>query len=123
MIDLTLNSLLKQECANYSGDKCLGVNPEGIRFNINGKCYILKDRKPCRYFEKCVIGFAKYLGCYDKVLKEYKNINLSFGMKEKVRHCECGKELLKRERFCAKCKKKKNLESKRKYWKNNKGSD
>ena len=37
--------------------------------------------------------------------------------KQKLRLCECGGyELRRRERYCKKCRKKKKLESKRRYW-------
>ncbi len=122
MDNLTLNNFLRKECANYISSSCLGLNPEGIRFNIDGKCYILKNRKPCNSFEKYVFGYAKYLGCYEKLFKEYQKINPSFGLKEKVRLCECGNELFKRARYCRDCRKKKGLEAKRKYWRKKQGS-
>jgi len=36
--------------------------------------------------------------------------------KQKLRFCECGAELAKRARYCKKCREKKELESKRRYW-------
>ena len=114
---ITLTSFIKQECANYSGDICLGIDVFGKRFRNEDMCWIIKDRKICEYFERCVLGYAKYIGGFDKIFKEYQDINLSITKKES-RVCECGKELLKRERFCMKCKKKRRLEAKKKNWHN-----
>jgi hypothetical protein len=115
MTELTLNSFLKQECANYVSDGCLGVDLIGKGFNIDGKCWILKDHRPCKYFEESVLGVAKYLGCFDKIFSEYQNINLAIKMDQETRVCECGNELLKRERLCLKCKAKKRRDAYKKY--------
>ncbi len=68
--------------------------------------------------EDCVLGAAKYLGCHDKIFAEYQNINLAIKKDQETRICECGNELLKRERFCVKCKAKKRRDSNKKYNKN-----
>ncbi len=118
MDKLTVNSFIKQECANYVSDGCLGVDLRGKGFNVDGKCWVLKDHRPCKYFEDCVLGYAKHLGCYEKIFSEYQNINLTIKNKQETRICECGNELQKRERLCEKCKAKKRKNAYKRYNKN-----
>ena len=112
---VTLASFIKHECCNFVSDGCLGVDFSKNLFNPGDVCFVLKDRKPCKFFEDCVLEVAKHRGCFDRVFGEYQDINLSISSKG-VRRCECGSELLKRERYCEKCRKKKRLEAKRRNW-------
>jgi len=114
---MTLASFVKQECCNFFTNQCLGVDVHSKRFRNQGNCYIT-DRKPCDYFVRVLLLLSKQKGCCDKIFSEYQNIDLAI-KKDKVRQCECGRELSKRERFCKSCRKKRrqktNRENVRKY--------
>ncbi|MDR4503477.1 MAG: hypothetical protein MRK01_01635 [Candidatus Scalindua sp.] len=99
----TLWEFIRQECACLVGGECIGVDAFGVGFREQGKCRILSSR-PCEYFVKAVLPIANVIGCYDQVMKQYQDIDLSI-RKEKVRVCSCGAELSKRERFCIRCRK------------------
>ena len=60
---ITLNSLVRNECCNLVQDSCLGVNLSGKRFRNEGVCWIFQ-KKPCKYFTDCVQMHYKFeTGC------------------------------------------------------------
>ncbi len=119
----TLSSFIRAECANLTKtNECLGVSFEGKGFNLDGECWVIKEKKPCRYFRKCVLPLAEQQGIYSRILLEYTNIDKSIGTGIHTRFCECGTELKPRERFCVKCKKIRRLETKRGYQQKYRGS-
>jgi hypothetical protein len=119
----TLASFIRAECANLTKtNECLGVNSEGKGFNLDGVCWVIKEKKPCKYFKKCVLPLAEHQGIYSRILLEYTNIDKSIGTGIHTRFCECGTELKPRERFCDKCKKIRRLETKRGYQQKYRGS-
>jgi hypothetical protein len=121
--DVTLNSFVRTECANFTKtNECIGVDLKGKGFNLDGACWIIKEKKPCKYFRKCVLPLAEQQGIYSRILLEYTNIDKSIGTGIHTRFCECGTELKPRERFCGKCKKIRRLETKRGYQQKYRGS-
>ncbi len=123
MIKHTLSSFIRAECANLTKtNECIGVDLKGKGFNLAGECWIIKEKKPCKYFRKCVLPLAEQQGIYSRILLEYTNIDKSIGTDIHTRFCECGTELKPRERFCAKCKKIRRLETKREYQQKYRGS-
>ncbi len=116
MTDLvTLNSLVKSECCNYVSDSCLGIDFSRKVFNTENVCFLLikkKHRKPCRFFAISVLPLKLQL------IEKYRKLTRDTQAESyKLRLCECGKEFLrKRERFCEKCRRKKERGSKRRYW-------
>jgi hypothetical protein len=114
---ITLASFVKQECCNLVSGECLGLNADNTRFRNQGKCYIT-ERRQCEYFTRVLLPLSNQKGCYDKIISDYQSIDLAI-KKERVRQCECGRELSKRERFCKSCRKKRrqrtNRENVRKY--------
>ncbi len=105
MIDLTLGSFLKQECANVMRQtECIGIDVLGKRFRSEGPCYVLKQ-DPCGYFVKCVLPIAKQKG-YGNVISRYQRIDINSELKKvKVRKCGCGEDLPKCKKYCEKCRK------------------
>ncbi len=128
LIKMTLFDLVRQECCNLVSDECLGTNVNGNRLKRNSKTTIIyqypyeleyknaglcwvQEGITCDYFERFVL-----LGNGNKAIaKEYEKC-VSGIKKQKLRFCECGAELAKGARYCEKCRKKKKLESKRRYW-------
>ena len=136
LIKLILFSLVKQKCCNFVSDECHGslvgkciggdVNggklkresqtaviyqyPYEFTYPNAGLCWV-QEGITCDYFERFVL-----LGNGNKAIaKEYEKC-VSGIKKQKLRFCECGAELAKGARYCEKCRKKKKLESKRRYW-------
>lgn len=107
-----LISFVKDECANY--DHYYG----GCLFAE--KCKVVDSKKPCKYFERAVLGTPDYkyrLSNYDyeKLFEQYSEINLSYqGQGIQVRRCECGEPLQKGRQCCVKCREKRKRESWRK---------
>ncbi len=116
MIKHTLSSFIRAECANLTNtNECIGVDLKGKGFNLDGVCWIIKEKKPCKYFKKCVLPLAKMNGCHDRIIREYMKIDKTVDQSEETRFCECGTELKPRERFCGKCKKRKRQNTYRGY--------
>ncbi len=114
MIKHTLSSIIRDECANLTKtNECIGVDLKGKGFNLDGVCWVIKEKKPCRYFRKCVLPLAELQGIYSLILREYANIDKSIGVGIHTRFCDCGIELKPRERFCEKCRKKRRQETHR----------
>tara|TARA_Y100000294_G_scaffold148938_1_gene145547 strand:- start:145 stop:510 length:366 start_codon:yes stop_codon:yes gene_type:complete len=110
-IKQTLNSLVRNECCNLVQGSCLGVDLFGKRFRSEGECWIFQ-KKPCTFFTTSVLPLEPQLT--EKYRKLTKDIRVE---SHETRLCECGEyELHKRERYCEKCREKKELESKRRYW-------
>ena len=103
---------LKQHCACWVENMCLGVDAQRHTFNNSGKCLIM-DRKVCRYFRAGVLPIAKEKDLYDKIAKLYSKIDKSFVLV--ITHkCKCGAEIQKRMRFCDKCRHKNRIDTYRK---------
>ena len=128
-IKQTLNSHVRNECCNLVSDECLGTNVNGNRLKRNSKTTIIyqypyeleyknaglcwvQEGVTCDYFERFVLPGN---GNKAAIAKEYKKC-VSGIKKQKLRFCECGAVLAKGARYCEKCRKKKKLESKRRYW-------
>ena len=125
---ITLSDLVQQECCNLFQDECIGTDVNGNRLKRNSKTTIIyqypyeleyknaglcwvQEGVTCDYFERFVLP-----GNGNKAIaKEYKKC-VSGIKKQKLRFCECGAVLAKGARYCEKCRKKKKLESKRRYW-------
>ncbi len=119
----TLTSFIRAECASFTGNGCIGftikreldkrgnIELKNKMFNNSGKCLIIENKKPCKYFKKSVLPLAELQGIYSKILLEYTNIDESIVKNIHTRFCECGEELKPRERFCDKCKKKRRTEA------------
>ena len=129
LIKMTLFDLVRQECCNLVSDECLGTNVNGNRLKRNSKTTIIyqypyeleyknaglcwvQEGITCDYFERFVLPGN---GNKAAIAKEYKKC-VSGIKKQKLRFCECGAVLAKGARYCEKCRKKKKLESKRRYW-------
>ena len=100
-----LGTFVRNECANY--DSHYG----GCLFeDFGGKCAVVDLGKPCRYFERAVLGPPDYpykTAGYDwgRLFAAYGQINPTFaGRGVTVRRCECGAVLSTRERVCEKCR-------------------
>ena len=104
--------MAKMECANYVGQGCI----------INDKCKLAaKPLKRCVYFEKCVLGmplqpdadknprYPEYL----VAMQQYQGATATRVTAVKLRVCECGQPLAKRQRVCVACAKKRRRESNR----------
>ena len=119
---------LSDECHGSLVGKCIGGDVNGGRLKREsqtaviyqypyeftypnaGLCWV-QEGITCDYFERFVL-----LGNGNKAIaKEYEKC-VSGIKKQKLRFCECGAELAKGARYCEKCRKKKKLESKRRYW-------
>ncbi len=118
--NITILTFIKQECACYVSNECLGIEVFGRGFREQGKCYIA-ERKPCDYFIRCVLPIANKMGCYDRIMKEYHDFDPTI-QKTSTRFCECGTELSKRERCCLRCRKKRRQKTKREYQRFYRGS-
>lgn len=114
-----LTSFIRQHCANWTGDTCIGV--DGAKQFNQGACLVMQG-KPCPYFEKAVLPIcdSAYPCADDKAVKQYRlliklyhkcNHNIVESEQVKVRLCECGASLLPRQRMCAKCRRRRRLES------------
>ena len=111
---ITLNSLVRNECCNLVQDSCLGVDLFGKRFRNEGECWIF-NKNPCSFFTTSVLPLEPQLT--EKYRKLTKDTRVE---SHESRLCECGEyELRRRERFCEKCRKKRrqrtNRENLRKY--------
>jgi hypothetical protein len=79
---------------------------------------LVQDGKRCRYFERAVLPTAADIGLKALVYSLYED---HIGMIErlkigKIRKCpDCGGELLPRQRYCQRCKRKRALEAKRNW--------
>jgi hypothetical protein len=112
----------KAECANWIDPhgrkgRCIGTDTSGdVQFNSSGKCWLTEGR-PCKYFERCVLGPADYkyrLPCYDyeQLFEQYAAINRAYLSKQvTVRRCECSAALKPRHRYCEDCTRKKRQET------------
>lgn len=97
-----------------SGNRCIGVDVNFSVFrNDMGVCWIKKS-KACTFFARCILPLAVREG-YKDTIDSYRVIDSSI-KNVKTRHCKCGSRLARRARYCEKCRKKKKLESKRRYW-------
>lgn len=108
-MDISLMGFVRRECACLVSDQCIGIEVVNNSFRKPGKCWV-QEKNPCEYFVRVVLPVAHNLGCYDKVMLEYQDIDLAI-KKRKPRFCECGIELLKGCQICGKCKKKKRREN------------
>ncbi|MHC4266933.1 MAG: hypothetical protein ACYSTS_00580 [Planctomycetota bacterium] len=115
MIDLTLTSFIRNECANLiRQNECLGVDTLGKRFRNEGPCYVL-EKDACIYFVKAVLPIAKQRG-YGNVISQYQRIDINSELKNvKIRNCVCGAEIPKGKQVCEKCRKKKRQKTHREY--------
>ena len=100
-----LKTFVQRECANY--DHYYG----GCLFDDHGgKCAVVDLQKPCRYFERAVLGPPDYpykTAGYDwaGLFNAYGRLNPRFaGRGVSVRRCDCGAVLQLRERICSTCR-------------------
>ena len=107
-----LTVFLKQHCACWVENMCLGVDTERHTFNNSGKCLIM-DREACQYFRTGVLPIAKQKDIYEKIARLYSKIDKSFVLMITHR-CKCGAEIQKRRRFCDRCRHKHRLDTYRK---------
>ncbi len=126
----TLASFIKQQCASFTGNGCIGftikrkldergeIELKNLMFNDSGKCLVIEEKEPCVFFRKSVLPLAEHYGVYSKILSGYTKIDESIVKNIHTRFCDCGNELKTRERHCDKCKKKRRQETKREYQKN-----
>ena len=107
---ITLNSLVRNECCNLVQDSCLGVDLFGKRFRNEGECWIF-NKNPCSFFTTSVLPLEPQL------TEKYRKLTGDIRVEShESRFCECGEyELRKRERYCPKCKKNHAKEAHRKY--------
>lgn len=97
----SLTVFVKDYCACWRGEMCIGVDVYGKAFNDSGQCWIM-EKKSCPYFQRCVLPIANQKGTYTKISRLYGLLDQSFA-KTIVRRCSCGAELQRRRRFCDKC--------------------
>jgi hypothetical protein len=100
-----LMTFVKEECANYVRDNCMGLTVKNKKFRDYGNCWLEKgeEQKPCSYFRDVVFPIARQQEVFDEIYYYYKDIDLSL-QKHKLRSCECGATLPKGKRFCEKCR-------------------
>ena len=94
-------------CANYDkdGNFCMDGN----------NCKVLEDKR-CGYFERAVLPTAKQSG-RDHVLDLYSKISsIAFLTKIKEKTCACGTPVSGRNKYCERCKKKRNREYQKNYY-------
>jgi hypothetical protein len=108
-----LMTFVKEECANYVRDNCMGLTPRNEKFRDFGVCWLQEgeEQKPCSYFRGVVFPVANWRGIYDDIYYSYKDIDLTLKRK-KIRSCECGTTLPKGKQFCDKCREKKKRNAK-----------
>jgi len=103
---------LKQHCACWVENMCLGVDAQRHTFNNSGKCLIM-DWEACPYFRTGVLPIAKQKDIYEKIARLYSKIDKSFILVITHR-CKCGVEIQKRRRFCDMCRHKHRIDTYRK---------
>ena len=90
---------------------------------LDKTCKILRGLA-CSHFRDAVLRgcdpsypYAKNVSLYPKLLILYRQIDPGFNVvsDREARLCECGAELLYRQKVCQKCKKRKSQETSRKY--------
>ncbi len=91
----SLMSLVKRECCNFVLNECIGVDVHGKRFRGQGIC-LIAEKKPCAFFEKCVLPLAPEL------TEKYSKLDRSIRIYE-TKRCKCGKEIDSNKRKCATC--------------------
>jgi len=97
----SLTVFVRDYCANWVVDRCVGVDLQTKAFNATGQCQII-DRKSCCYFRQYVLPIARQKGTYEKLARLYRAYDSTF-VKESIRKCTCGTELPRRRRYCEKC--------------------
>jgi len=124
----SLSRFIKENCANWVHDECLGVDVFCVPFRNPGKCFVMVGR-PCGYFRKCVLGsedtkyphpcFVKEPAYEIRVRKQYKAIDHTVVEADTRRCPECDAALQPRQRYCLKCATKRQRKAQRlKYQKN-----
>ena len=81
---MKLDKFIKENCCNLVRNECIGVWNTS-RFNDTNECWPLdkEEQKPCPYFEKSVLPWSIYLGCHEKLVDEYSQID--FGVVKRTR--------------------------------------
>ena len=72
----------------------------------------------CEYFEKAVLPLAKSYPQYVSAVEQYNDrlpLNKHLG---NARLCGCGAPLQKRHQYCPKCKRERQKQARRKWWRN-----
>lgn len=123
---------LSDECYGSFSGKCIGgdINegrlkresqtaviyqfPYEFTYPNAGLCW-LQEGVPCDYFKRCVLPQKS---C-SSIVDEYREM-CSRARENKPRFCKCGAELVKRERYCSKCKVIERNKAYRKYNRNRK---
>jgi len=103
-VDGILTKLVREECAAYVRNGCLGIDPRSRPFREPGECSIFKG-EPCSVFQRVILPIAKTRGEYQKASLSYFELDAKAGRGKGVRRCACGRELLPRKRFCPRCAK------------------
>lgn len=98
-----LTGLVRDECANWVGGRCMGLTVYSVPFRAPGACSIMQG-KPCAYFERTILKAARKEG-NEKALRKYAEIAPEACTAGEARRCECGAMLPPRKRLCLKCAK------------------
>jgi hypothetical protein len=128
----TLMHFVEQNCDNLFSGECIGVKVNGNQLKRNSKTTIIhqypyefiypnaglcwiQGNLSCDYFKRIVL-------CNNgnkAIAEEYGELCRSIE-KQEPRYCECGTKLVKRSRYCSKCKTLKRKKAYRKYNRNRK---
>ena len=100
--------LAKTECANFVAGECI--------LHLDGRCRV-GQRKRCDYYEKSVLGLAKYgdpdvMEAVDEYRTKHKLYEFTKEERaEDLRLCpNCGTVLIARQRYCRACARKRRRE-------------
>jgi len=101
-------------------DYCCGGDPiTKTQFNDTERCFVLAG-EACPYFREAILPLASQQEKGKSIIYQYELIDPKLKQKKvkAPRKCICGKVLLSRQRYCEKCRAKRNRANKR-SWKNN----
>lgn len=81
---MKLDKFIKDTCCNYVSGNCIGVWNRS-RFNDTNICHPINKEEllPCSYFEKVVLPVAVKLGCHEKLVDAYADID--FGVVKRTK--------------------------------------
>ena len=116
--------MAKEQCANLVGGTCLDIPwrcLDGSRPMVGQErdgCKLSDPKARCEYFEVVVAPLAKSFSRYVSAVEQYNDrlpLNKHLG---NARRCGCGTPLQKRHRYCPKCKRERQKQARRKWWRN-----